>query len=70
MGELAQVSGVARPTAYNALRALLERGEVQRVDLGGGQVGYRRAEPSQAGQDAQPEVAPGEAEAESMPAAG
>ncbi len=70
MGELAQVSGVARPTAYNALRALLERGEVQRVDLGGGQVGYRRAEPSQAGQDAQPEVAPGEAEPESAPAGG
>jgi Fe2+ or Zn2+ uptake regulation protein len=36
----------AVPTAYNTLRALLERGEVQRVDLGGGQVGYRRAEPS------------------------
>jgi predicted transcriptional regulator len=56
VGELAQTSGLARPTAYNTLRALLERGEVQRVDLGGGQVGYRRAEPSQAGQDEQPEV--------------
>ncbi len=66
MGELAKASGVARPTAYNALRALLERGEVQRVDLGGAQVGYRRAEAPQPEQEGEPEVDPGEIEPESM----
>jgi DNA-binding transcriptional ArsR family regulator len=44
IGELAQASGVARPTAYNTLRQLLEGGEVERVDLGGGQIGYRAVE--------------------------
>ncbi len=59
VGELAEVSGVARPTAYNVLRGLMERGDVQRVDLGGGQSGYRRAEPSQSGQEEEPGSAPG-----------
>jgi hypothetical protein len=44
VGELAQVSKVAQPTAYTALRQMLEAGEVERVDLGGGKFGYRSAE--------------------------
>jgi hypothetical protein len=46
VGELAEVSKVAQPTAYNALRQMLKAGEVERVDLGGGKSGYRPAQPS------------------------
>ncbi len=50
VGELAQVSKIAQPTAYNALRQLLEAGEVERVDLGGGKSGYRAAQPNNSAQ--------------------
>jgi hypothetical protein len=44
VSELAQVTGIAKPLIYNTTRAGVERGELQKVVLPGGQTGFRLAE--------------------------
>ena len=45
--EIAQVTGIAKPLIYNTTRAGVERGELERVALPGGQQGFKLAdEPS------------------------
>jgi predicted transcriptional regulator len=46
VAELAASSGVKRTTLYGILRLLIERGEVAKRELPGGQAGYARAEPA------------------------
>lgn len=47
--EIAQVTGIAKPLVYNTTRAGIERGELDRVMLPGGQQGFRHAERASAG---------------------
>jgi hypothetical protein len=42
--EIAQVTGIAKPLIYNTTRAGVERGELERVALPGGQHGFRTAQ--------------------------
>lgn len=51
VAELAQVSGVSQPTASSTLRQMAERGEAERVDLGGGKMGYRLGQPRESTQE-------------------
>ena len=39
--EIAQVTGIAKPLIYNTTRAGVERGELERVALPGGQQGFK-----------------------------
>jgi hypothetical protein len=39
--EIAQVTGIAKPLIYNTTRAGVERGELDRVALPGGQQGFK-----------------------------
>jgi hypothetical protein len=39
--EIAQVTGIAKPLIYNTTRAGLERGELERIALPGGQQGFK-----------------------------
>jgi hypothetical protein len=41
--EIVQVTGIAKPLIYNTTRAGVERGELERVALPGGQHGFRIA---------------------------
>ncbi len=41
VGEIAQASGVGKPIIYNITRAGIEKGELEKVDLGGGRAGFR-----------------------------
>ena len=43
VAELASVTGIAKPLIYNTTRAGIERGELERVALPGGQNGFRAA---------------------------
>jgi hypothetical protein len=42
VAELAAVSGVAKPVVYGVTRKGVAEGELERVDLGAGQLGFRR----------------------------
>ena len=39
--ELAEVTGITKPLIYNTTRAGVERGELERVALPGGQQGFK-----------------------------
>jgi hypothetical protein len=41
VSEIAEVTGIAKPLVYNATRAGVERGELERVALPGGLSGFR-----------------------------
>jgi hypothetical protein len=41
VSEIATVTGIAKPLIYNTTRAGIERGELEKVDLPGGQRGFR-----------------------------
>jgi hypothetical protein len=41
--EIAAVTGIAKPLIYNTTRAGVDRGELEKVVLPGGQTGFRRA---------------------------
>ena len=43
VSEIAEVTGIAKPLIYNTTRAGIERGELERVALPGGQNGFRAA---------------------------
>ena len=43
VSEIAGASGIAKPLIYNTTRAGVERGELERVTLPGGQHGFRMA---------------------------
>jgi hypothetical protein len=42
--EIAQVTGIAKPLVYNTTRAGVERGELEKVVLPGGQQGFKIAQ--------------------------
>jgi hypothetical protein len=44
VGELASVTGIAKPLIYNTTRAGIERGELERVALPGGHHGFKMAQ--------------------------
>jgi hypothetical protein len=46
--EIAQVTGIAKPLVYNTTRAGVERGELERVALPGGQQGFKAREEASA----------------------
>ena len=46
VSEVAQVTGIAKPLIYNTTRAGVERGELDRVALPGGQQGFKVREAS------------------------
>ena len=52
--EIAQVTGIAKPLIYNTTRAGVERGELERVALPGGQQGFRVREQASASEPAAP----------------
>ena len=52
--EIAQVTGIAKPLIYNTTRAGVERGELERVALPGGQQGFRAREQAPASDAAAP----------------
>jgi hypothetical protein len=49
VSEVAQVTGIAKPLIYNTTRAGVERGELERVALPGGQHGFRIPQAASAG---------------------
>jgi hypothetical protein len=48
VSEIAEVTGIAKPLIYNTTRAGVERGELDRVALPGGQQGFRVGEEASA----------------------
>jgi hypothetical protein len=52
--EIAQVTGIAKPLIYNTTRAGVERGELERVALSGGQQGFRVPKEASASEPAAP----------------
>jgi hypothetical protein len=53
--EVAQVTGTSKPLIYNTPRAGVERGELQKVALPGGQQGFKIANGAPA---SEPETSP------------
>jgi hypothetical protein len=43
VGEIAAVTGIAKPLIYNVTRTALGKGEIESVDLGGGRKGFKTA---------------------------
>jgi hypothetical protein len=43
VGEIAAVTGIAKPLIYNVTRTALGKGEIEPVDLGGGRKGFKTA---------------------------
>ena len=43
VGEIASVSGIAKSVIYNATRTGIQKGELRKVDLGGGRSGFALA---------------------------
>ena len=41
VSEIAEVTGIAKPLIYDTTRAGIERGELERIALPGGQQGFR-----------------------------
>ena len=52
--EVAQVTGITKPLIYNTTRAGVERGELERVALPGGQQGFRVRKQASASEAAAP----------------
>ena len=50
VGEIAEITRVARPLVYGVTRAGVERGELEAVELGGGRKGFKRADASPEGE--------------------
>jgi hypothetical protein len=48
VSEIAEVTGIAKPLIYNTTRAGVERGELDRVALPGGQRGFKVREAASA----------------------
>ena len=43
VGEIASVTGIAKPLVYNATRTGMQKDELRKVDLGGGRSGFTLA---------------------------